>query len=691
MSIALRAAALGAALCLSQVSHAAVVEEFKAVDWDGLAFTSDATGNFTHCSVYASYKNGSTLYISSESTGSWYLSVSNDKWMLKEGENYPVKFKVDRRGEISGTSGALGEHQIGLPIEPDHAFVGQLRRGNLLTITFEGADYAFELSNSNRAMNAAQDCVRRHVAAGTRTPLKEEAPAAEVQPEEAPAAHQADSDPNSDNPAKPVGEAQAFGSWSVQETQDADGKFVNCTAYGVHGDDQLILSYFSDGVWTFGLYRAAWKLDANQTYYIWYNIDAPANAADVVKRPVQVAEVTRIFFEISDVEDIVERMEGGSVLNVRLKGITGPEENFSYPLDRTKEAFDAARACTAEHAPPAASKDAAPATALPELGSKVLEEMQVPGWKAAAFGDDDGSFTHCAIKAEYQNGATLGFARAVDGDLVLAIQHGDWKLSVGQSATVDYDLSGSSPRQASAVGEAATGSLVAANIGSEAGLTDALKGASQIAVTTEGKTFSFDISDVGPGIEAIDACVAKHAGGESGGTPPVPAAKKASLEPAGKTTASPEPASAESGEIHTEAAGFTTAMLLRSGYPNHIILAANSEAPEGVPPGDALWKLGEVVGATEVFRSGTPEEIRAKVGSRELVRCGGIMTAQTVASDASRLHFTVGCGSASPTVTHYLVLRRAAGGAYLLSLPGGRDEGAAGMVAKAVYDLAVSG
>src|SRR5262245_28575585 len=91
-------ATLFAAGLLATTVEAATVEEFTAEDWQGMAFTSDQTGELTHCSVYAGYKNGSTLYISYQVGDSWYFSVSNDDWKLSEGGSYPIKFKVDGRG-----------------------------------------------------------------------------------------------------------------------------------------------------------------------------------------------------------------------------------------------------------------------------------------------------------------------------------------------------------------------------------------------------------------------------------------------------------------------------------------------------------------------------------------------------------------------------------------------------------------
>ncbi len=773
-------------------ANAAVVEQFTAADWNGMAFTSDETGQFTHCSVFASYQNGSTLYIAYQVDDTWFFSVANDSWSLKEGGDFAIKFRVDRHSQIDGTGVALGPTQIGLPVDPNHPFVGQLRRGRQLVISFQNKDYAFELSNSNKAMNAAQDCVRRHVRLGTHTPVVAGQPQQQVQeleqqsqpnaaqPEadqqvvskEPASGGQSDNSPapdtssstNDSGNATETGEEQQFGPWVVSATADSDGGFYNCTAYDLQGDDQIIMSDFPDGVWTFGLYRAAWNLDTNQTYYLWYNVDAPADAPDVVKRPVEAPEKTRIFFEVSDVEDIVERMENGSVLNVAFRGFSGPAENYSYPLDQAHAAFEAIRQCVTDHASPPVeastatdnggsngetaapegktaadagkgtgqSASAAPGgqrRELPDLGPKLIETLDVPGWTAAAFSLDDGTFTHCAIKAEYQNGATLAVARAVGGDLVLAIQHGDWALEEGAWVPLKYELTGDTPLSVSGEGQVTLANLIVANIGGGNALTEILKSAPEMTIEAEGKSLAFDISDIGPGIEAIDDCVARRAASSAEPTP-APATKK--LEPAPKKVESepaPEaapgasgatdsaaasplaaetpPAEAPSSEttmapaeagapadadaIHTEAAGYTTALLLRAGYPNHVILGMKDAVPDGVPSGDAVWTLGAIVGSTRIVDSGTPDDIRRSIGGLELDRCGGSVATDVVASDATHEYFNLKCGSDQPTTIHYLVLPRDGGGSYVFALLSRGDDETAGAISQAVYGKAVGG
>jgi len=776
---------LGAVLFATTVP-AATVEEFKAEDWNGLAFTSDETGNFTHCSVYATYKNGSTLYISYEAGDSWYFSVANDNWKLDEGGSYPIKFKVDGRGEVEGTGSALGPTQIGLPVETDHPFVGQLRRGNRLVITFQDEDYTFELSNSRKAMNAAQDCVRRHLKLGTHTPVvastdepaKQEseqtsvAPSEETRPDETttadngtsdrtaiddrPSASTADNSSTSsdaDKPAQASGEQQQFGSWVVTATNDGSGNFVNCTAYDVQGEDQLILSHFPDAGWTFGLYRAAWKLDTNQTYYLWYNVDAPADAKDVVKRPVEAAEPTRIFFEVSDVEDIIDRIENGKTLNLQIRSVTGPAETFSYAIDQAHEAFEATRKCVDEHAAQATSE--APATdaqstasdtstneqdadatdesassgstddsvattetteggsaptPLPALGSKKLEDLQVSGWTAAAFGQDDGSFTHCAIKAEYQNGATFGVALTAGGEILLAVQDGGWSLTEGNWVPLSFTLKTATPySDDTGQAQAVDATTLMADIGSKEDLGTIMGGATEVTLSAEGKNFSFDTSDIGPAYAAIDKCVSDHAGQPAS----APVANKVDSDAASAGDASDGQSSSDSGSndqtnqqvastgdaattadadpaaLHTEAAGYTTALLIRSGYANHLILNGD-DIPAVLKDHRAVWKIGDLIGLTDMV-AGTTDEIKSQVFASDTQGCAGEITTSVDGQSGNYEHLQTVCKKPDSTMisVHYLVIPRDAGGSYMLSLIDAGDGTKAEEIAGKVYSTAV--
>lgn len=789
MFIRALAALLGSVVLVTTV-QAATVEEFKADNWSGLAFTSDETGDFTHCSVYTTYQDGSSLYLSYEAGDSWYFSVANASWKLDEGSTYPIKLKVDGRGQLEGTGNVLGPTQIGLPVEAGHPFVGQLKRGNRLVFTLQDQDYTFKLSNSTKAMNAVRDCALRHVKLGTRTPVAAATETASNQQSEQTAntapdetatatretatadnsasdegttgdigadtttvdnstADNATSSSATDTPSQAAGEQQKFGSWVVTATNDGNGNFVNCTAYDVQGDDQLILSYFPDKAWTFGLYRAAWKLDTNQTYYLWYNVDAPADGKDVIKRPVEAAEPTRIFFEVSDVEDIIDRIENGKMLNLKVRAIAGSEETFSYSIEQAHEAFEAARKCVDNHAvqtsteQPAtddrsaasdssteaqdtnASDEAnsgsgtdqsstttettensnAPAP-LPSLGSKKLEDLTVSGWTAAAFGQEDGSFTHCAIKAEYQNGATLGFALTAAGEVLLVVKDGEWSLTEGNWVPLSFTLKSDTPySDDTGQAQAVDATTVIENIGSKEDLGSTVGGATEVTVSAEGKNLSFDTSDIGPAYAAIDKCVSDHAGQPSS----TPADNKADSNGAASdqqstansgsaeqtnqqvATTGDQATSAEADPeaLHTEAAGFTTALLIRSGYANHLILNGD-DIPAVLKDHRAVWKIGDLIGLTDMV-AGTTAEIQSQVFSSDTQGCAGEITTSVESQSGNYEHLQTVCKKPDSSLisVHYLVIPRETGGSYMLSLIDTGDGAQAAEIAGKVYSTAV--
>jgi hypothetical protein len=749
-----------AAYLFSSPANAAVVEEFQARDWSGLALTNDETGVFSHCSVYAEYQNGATLYLSFEASQDWYLSVTHNDWSLTEGAQYAFIVRVDRRAAIDGTAVALASHQLGVSIDSNDPFIGQIRRGNLLTFTFQNTEYSFELSNSDYALEAAQDCVRRHLAADTRTPPVGQAVPRADAPEPAPAPQAVtppgpspQSGPSAaegghDLPASPFGEQQNFGPWVVTAAGDPNNNFVNCTAYGVHGDDQIILSYFPDGVWTFGLYRGGWKLSTEETYYLWYNIDAPADGAGVIKRPVEAVEPTRIFFEVSEMEEIIERMADGSQLNLQLRGLSMQPESYSYSLDQAAEAFEATRACVQNNVgstvaanagdkessgqkeePVAALEEEEPAApeepvdepdveeevaeeltsdrARPNFGDEMIEALTVPGWEAGAFADADGTFTHCAIRAEYQNDTTLAVGQAASDEIVMALARQDWESTTGDWVPVVLTLTGDATTTHEVEGEFVGPELVVMNLGLDGAFYDALYGASQLTVEVNGKTLAFDISDIAPGLDAIDDCVESH--NAAAETPPAPAGKRTEApaapeqpEVAGKSTVTPEPHESDADalpddadigaamqDLQTLAEGlYTMGILMGAGFMDAVELEEGAEVPVELPESATRWQVGEVFVVTRSM-PGPLDGVKSVIAEQSMERCDGSMTSEDVEADGSgNARMDVMCGEEAKVI-HYVLLSQENGDYMVFAILGPEPGGAAEDVAAKAYKAAL--
>jgi hypothetical protein len=152
------------------------------------------------------------------------------------------------------------------------------------------------------------------------------------------------------NSDPPQPERQSFGPWVVTATRDSSGKFLNCTAFGVHGTDQLILSYYPDDAWDLSVYRGQWALDTGAAYQLSLtNVDAALDAPGTVNRPVEALEASRILLELDRGDPLISRLESGRELHIRLG--RGPEtgEHLRYPLGGAAHALAATRECTARN------------------------------------------------------------------------------------------------------------------------------------------------------------------------------------------------------------------------------------------------------------------------------------------------------------------------------------------------------
>jgi hypothetical protein len=609
-------AVLMAGLALSP-ARAEVIEQFQAEDWAGLAYADDASGAFHNCIVFSGYQNGVTLMMIRTVENDWTVAFAHDDWQLTPGGSYRLQYKVDRRRAVRVPAQSLSAGQLSVA---DDRLIDQIRRGRQLTVTFDGTEYVFELSNSGKALKAAQDCVERHrgtVRQAGASPESTPAPPADrpsaepaqavaaaeaAEPEAAPAEATAES-----GDASTLGTRQEFGHWVVTATDDGAGNFVNCSAFGVYDNynEQLILSHTPEGKWEFGLHRADWSLATDGAYTLWYNVDRSIEEPGVMKRPVEAAEPNRIFFEVSGLETLIERAATGRELHLQLRGPGMEPEDLSYSLDQAGAALEATEACVAEHlaqAETAAADDVvvepdaaddvvvepqpASAALVPETGDSPIESIEVPGWEAAAWAEEaSGAFAYCSIRAEYQNGTVLGFLRKADNGLVMTLRRSDWSLRPGGRSQTKYQVTWEAEPNALGVtggalertgeAEAVDASTMAIEIGGDGSFMERLRQPQRLNIETEGMSLVFNIDDLPPGLDAIDECRERHLAGaraEAAQRQPQPVGE-ASLPSIGEQQIESFDVPGWEAGAYADASGRFTHCSVRAEYRNGAVLA----------------------------------------------------------------------------------------------------------------------
>lgn len=149
-----------ASLLIATSAQAEQISTLKVGNWNGGAYTHTETGEFSHCAASASYKSGITLIFSIDRGLSWALGLSDDDWKLSEGDNYPVRYWVDRGGELTGTATAITTSQVKIPLPGDDRLFARVRRGKLLTVVASNKTMKFGLTSTNRMLSALFKCTK---------------------------------------------------------------------------------------------------------------------------------------------------------------------------------------------------------------------------------------------------------------------------------------------------------------------------------------------------------------------------------------------------------------------------------------------------------------------------------------------------------------------------------------------------
>lgn len=132
--------------------------QFSSGNWNGAAYTFDASGEFSHCAISASYKSGNTLYFSVTRDASVTVGVSGPALGLEEGMKFPVTLAVDRRKPFYGTATAVSSNLAFLTIADFDAAMTAFKKGYTLRIFANGGQGVYDLSGTFRALEAARNC-----------------------------------------------------------------------------------------------------------------------------------------------------------------------------------------------------------------------------------------------------------------------------------------------------------------------------------------------------------------------------------------------------------------------------------------------------------------------------------------------------------------------------------------------------
>lgn len=160
--------ALASVLLTHSVAAAASIGELTLPDpWRGGAYTSNSSGQFSHCAASAEYLSDVTLVIYVNSDFSWELGFVSDGWALETGRDHDVFLRFDRGAGEWLKASALADDHLVISMPGEESLIRQFRGGRTMYLEFAGRSYAFDLSGTSRVTALVAECVSRYANVST--------------------------------------------------------------------------------------------------------------------------------------------------------------------------------------------------------------------------------------------------------------------------------------------------------------------------------------------------------------------------------------------------------------------------------------------------------------------------------------------------------------------------------------------
>lgn len=143
--------------------------------------------------------------------------------------------------------------------------------------------------------------------------------------------------------------------------------------------------------------------------------------------------------------------------------------------------------------------------------AEVIDQATVGNWKLRAQTNDRGRFSHCSMKAEYDNGIALNFRLTKDMKWTMSFDNNRWNLRNGARIPIQYRVDHGPwiRTQALAVGRDQLGvNLIESNR-----LFELFKRGDTLIVEGGDQTLRFSLAGTSIGLETLMNCVQRHSRG----------------------------------------------------------------------------------------------------------------------------------------------------------------------------------
>lgn len=128
-------------------------------NWIGGAFTSDQTGEFSHCAATAAYQSGIIFVVMIDPSPSWSLGFAHDSWSLPSGKAFPIALTFDGGPPVKVQGVPVSNKLVRVPMPDTSALIKQFRKARTMTAYAQGQLFQFKLDQTAQLLPSLANCV----------------------------------------------------------------------------------------------------------------------------------------------------------------------------------------------------------------------------------------------------------------------------------------------------------------------------------------------------------------------------------------------------------------------------------------------------------------------------------------------------------------------------------------------------
>jgi hypothetical protein len=128
-------------------------------NWKGGAYTSDQTGEFSHCAAGAGYDSGIYFMVTVDQGAGWTLGFHHPKWSLANNQVFQIALTFDGQRPFNVQGVAISENLIRVPMPTDSALIAQFRKAKAMTAFTQGQLFQFKLDQTALLLPTLANCV----------------------------------------------------------------------------------------------------------------------------------------------------------------------------------------------------------------------------------------------------------------------------------------------------------------------------------------------------------------------------------------------------------------------------------------------------------------------------------------------------------------------------------------------------